>query len=199
VGYAVVDAPLLRWRCQTAVTCTEAVRSAAGGEVSSDAGIGRVEQDGHRGAEMASHSDLSQRGEIPLAALDPVVTSARHAFDLVVLDLARASVAERAAATCDVVLLVATGDVRGATSAARTASRLRGEAPLRLVARQVPGGGLDGPALADWLDLPSAADLAHDARLLASLDRGDPPGAGGRLAKVCDQLLAAVLGERAAA
>lgn len=136
---------------------------------------------------------------LPLAALGPVVTSARHAFDLVVLDLARASVAERAAATCDVVLLVATGDVRGATSAARTASRLRGEAPLRLVARQVPGGGLDGPALADWLDLPSAADLAHDARLLASLDRGDPPGAGGRLAKVCDQLLAAVLGERAAA
>ena len=138
---------------------------------------------------------------LPEAALDPVLSSARHAFDLVVVDLPRGrpAVVERLAPCCDSVLLVATGDVRGATSAARAAARLRGTAPLQLVARQVPGGGLDGPALADWLELPAAADLAHDQRMVASLDRGDPPGAGGRFAKVADRMLSALLAARVAA
>lgn len=144
------------------------------------------------------------RGEgeaLPVAALEPVLGSARHAFDLVVVDLPRGRprVLERVLPACDEVLLVATGDVRGATAAARVAARMRGAAPLRLVTRSVPGGGLDGPALAEWLGLASAADLAHDARLVAALDRGEPPGTTGRLAKVVDQLLGSTLAARAAA
>ncbi|MGD9956437.1 MAG: septum site-determining protein Ssd [Candidatus Nanopelagicales bacterium] len=144
------------------------------------------------------------RGEgepLPVQALEPVLASARHAFDLVVLDLPRGRprVLERLVPSCDDVLLVATGDVRGATAAARVAARLRGAAPVRLVSRAVPGGGLDGPALAEWLGLPSAADLAHDPRLVAALDRGEPPGAGGRLAKLVDQILSRTLAGQAAA
>lgn len=138
---------------------------------------------------------------LPVPALEPVIASARHAFDLVVVDLPRGRprVVERLLPLCDEVLLVASGDVRGATAASRVAARLRGAVPLRLVTRAVPGGGLDGPALAEWLGLPSAADLAHDSRLVAALDRGEPPGSSGRLAKVVDQLLAATLTGRAAA
>lgn len=145
--------------------------------------------------------DRGDGESLPVQALEPVVASARNAFDLVVVDLPRGRprVVERLLPLCDEVLLVASGDVRGATAAARVAGRLRGAAPLRLVTRAVPGGGLDGPALAEWLGLPSAADLAHDARLVAALDRGEPPGSGGRLAKVVDQLLASTLAARAAA
>lgn len=132
---------------------------------------------------------------LPLAAARAVLDSARQAFDLVVVDLPRGrpQVVERLAPRCDAVLLVATGDIRGASSAARSAARLRGAAPLSLVAREVPGGGLDGTALADWLGLPAAAEIAYDSRLLAALDRGDPPGANGRLARVCSQLLESML------
>lgn len=132
---------------------------------------------------------------LPLAALDPVLDSARHAFDLVVVDLphGRPHVAERVLCSCDSVLLVATGDIRGASSAARVAARLRGAASLSLVVRDVPGGGLDGTALAEWLELPAAAEIAYDAKLVAALDRGEPPGTGGRMARVCAALLESLM------
>jgi len=136
-----------------------------------------------------ARSDL--HGPAPLA-VPAVVGAARAGFGLVVVDLPRGrpEILEAAVPACDVVLLVAAGDVRGATSARRLASRLEG-APVELVVRRVPGASLDGEALEHWLGLPVAAELPHDGRLVAALDRGDPPGLPRtRLAKVCERLAA---------
>jgi secretion/DNA translocation related CpaE-like protein len=137
----------------------------------------------------SSRADLAGPGP---AAVGAVAGAARSGFGLVVVDLprGRAEILDAAVPVCDVVLLVAVGDVRGATSARRLASRLDG-APLELVVRRLPGASLDGEALEHWLGLPVAAELPHDSRLVAALDRGDPPGLPRtRLAKVCDRLAA---------
>lgn len=127
----------------------------------------------------------------PTAAAD-VLETARRAFDVVVVDLpgGRPEILERLAPACGRVLLVATGDVRGATSASRRAAALRGASSVEVAVRSVPGAGLEGDALAAWLGLPAAAEIPHDRGLLASLDRGDPPGAGARsrIGRVCDAL-----------
>jgi secretion/DNA translocation related CpaE-like protein len=138
--------------------------------------------------------DRAATEALPIAAVPWVLDSVRRSTDVVVADLPRgcpdvlASVGSR----CDEVLLVATPDVRGASSARRTRDSLRGLSSVRLVVRSLPGCDLDAGALADWLDLDLAAEVAHDRRMAAALDRGEPPGARrrSRLAMVCDALVA---------
>jgi Flp pilus assembly CpaE family ATPase len=130
---------------------------------------------------------------VPVRAVPAVVDSALAAYDLVVLDLPRSrpDLLEPLVARCDDVLLVVPLDVRGASASIRLASWLAGRAATRVVARDLPHSGFDADELAAWLGVDVAAQLAHDRRLGAALDRGEPPGLRRRtrLARACDALL----------
>ncbi len=166
---------------------------------------GRLEPEALRGALPSAHGvdvlsvDRSGADALPLSAVPAVVDSVRAAYDMVVLDLPRCrpDVLECAVPACDVVLLVASADVRGAASAVRHAAVLRDMADLRLVVRhrQRPGAELDPDELAAWLDLEVAAEVPHDSRLAAALDRGDPPGLSprSRLARTCAGLVSVLV------
>ena len=134
---------------------------------------------------------------LPAAALPAVIDSAVGAYDLVVLDLprTRSDLLDLLVPRCDVVLLVVTADVRGASAALRPAADLRPRTTARLVVRQVPHAGLAADEIGSWLDLEVAAELSHDRGLAAALDRGDPPGlrTRSRLARTCHDLLVSVV------
>jgi len=137
---------------------------------------------------------------LPREAVAAVVDSAVAAYDLVVLDLPRGrpEVLETLCSRCDVVLLVVTPDVRGASAAHRRLGGLRSLAPVRLVVRQRPGAEIDADQLATWLDLDVVAEIAHDSRLSAAIDRGDPPASHVRspLARTCTELVTNLTGPR---
>jgi secretion/DNA translocation related CpaE-like protein len=139
--------------------------------------------------------DRSGADAVPLRSVPAVIDSVRAAYDVVLLDLPRCrpDVLEAVVASCGVVLLVATADVRGAASAVRHVAALRDVADVRLVVRhrQRASGELDPDELAAWLDLEVAAEIAHDPRLAAALDRGEPPGLAprSRLARTCAELV----------
>jgi secretion/DNA translocation related CpaE-like protein len=126
---------------------------------------------------------------VPLDAVPAVLDSARDAFDLVVVDLPRArrDVLDLVLPRCDRVLLVSTTDVRGAAAARRLAQELDGRAALGLVVRSVPHGLLEPDEVQAWVGVPVAAEVRHDGRLAAAVERGDPPGAAPRtrLARTC--------------
>ncbi|CAB4940637.1 unannotated protein [freshwater metagenome] len=144
--------------------------------------------------------DRDSADPLPQEAVSAVVDSAVSAYDLVVLDLPRGrpEVLENLCSRCDVVLLVVTPDVRGASAAQRRLAGLRALAPIRLVVRHRPGAQIDPDQLATWLDLEVAAEIAHDSRLSAAIDRGDPPAAQerSRLARTCTELVANLAGPR---
>lgn len=133
---------------------------------------------------------------LPISAVPAVVDSTTTAYDLVLLDLprARADLLEVLVPRCDVVLLVVTADVRGASAALRPAGLLRQRAATRLAVRHVPQAGLDPDEIGSWLDLDVALELPHDRGLAAALDRGDPPGLQprSRLARACHDLVASL-------
>ncbi|MFN8168319.1 MAG: septum site-determining protein Ssd [Candidatus Nanopelagicales bacterium] len=137
--------------------------------------------------------------EIAPASVPAVLDSLADGPGLVVLDLPRAADDLRATAVarCDVVLLVVTSDVRGSAAGRATCATLAEAGDLRLVVRAQPGCELDAEEVAGWLGLPLAAELAHDPRLTASVDRGDPPGLAprSRLARVGAALLGSLLVE----
>ncbi len=142
--------------------------------------------------------DRSEAAEpIPFGAVPAVVDSAVHAYDVVVLDLPRShpELLDTLASRCDVVLLVATPDVRGASASRRPLAALLERAEVRLVVRQVPRAGLDPDQLAEWLGLEIAAEIAHEPALTAALDRGDPPGlrARSRLGRTAADLMSVLV------
>jgi hypothetical protein len=128
-----------------------------------------------------------------------VLDSLAADVSLVVLDLPRLDdeIMTVALERCDVLLVVVTPDVRGSAAAQSVcASVRRGDA--RAVVRSLAGPCLDAQAVADWLELPLAAEIAHDGRLTAALDRGDPPGLSrrSRLGRVSEALLLDLMDER---
>jgi secretion/DNA translocation related CpaE-like protein len=136
--------------------------------------------------------DRSSAVGVPAGAAAAVVACAASGFDLVVVDLPRGrpDILDALLPSCATVLLVCTDDVRGAAAASRQARRLAPSARAEVVVRTLPGASLDAAELPGWLGLPAAAEVAHDPRLLAALDRGEPPGAPrSRLGKVCDALV----------
>jgi secretion/DNA translocation related CpaE-like protein len=134
---------------------------------------------------------------LPAEALPAVLDSATAAYDVVVLDLprARADLLEVLLPRCDVVLLVVSADVRGASAALRMAGMLRRRGGARLVLRRMPHASVDPDEIATWLDLEVSAELPHDRGLAAALDRGDPPGLRARsgFSRACRDLLAVVV------
>jgi secretion/DNA translocation related CpaE-like protein len=137
--------------------------------------------------------DRESADPVPLEAVPAVLDSARDAFDLVVVDLPRArrDVLDLVLPRCDRVLLVATTDVRGAAAARRLAQSLGEQAALELVVRSVPHGLLEPDEVQAWVGVPMVAELRHDGRLAAAIERGDPPGAAPRtrLARTCHELV----------
>lgn len=137
---------------------------------------------------------------LPAAAVPAVLDSVVSDAAIVVLDLPRAGDAVTTAALdrTDVLLVVVTPDVRGSAAAQAVCAAVRDHGDTRAVVRSLPGAGLDAQAVADWLGVPLAAELAHDTRLTAALDRGDPPGlsARSRLGRVADELLRDVVDPR---
>lgn len=139
-------------------------------------------------------------GGVPLDAVPAVLGSAAKGFRLVVVDLPRGhrELVEVAAPLCGELLLVVPTTVRAASSAQVRVAALAGLAPTRLVARAQPGAGLDPDELASWLGLELAAQIGHDPRLPAALDRGEPPGhrPRSRLSRVCGELVTSLVTPR---
>ncbi len=154
----------------------------------------------HGLAVLAPARDGGHPLPLPAAAVPAVLDSVVSDAALVVLDLPRADDAVTAAALArtDVLLVVVTPDVRGSAAAQAVCAAVRDHGDTRAVVRSLPGAGLDAQAVADWLGVPLAAELAHDSRLTAALDRGDPPGlsARSRLGRVSDDLLRHVMDPR---
>lgn len=108
--------------------------------------------------------------------LREVLTSARRANDLVVLDLARAldPVVAEALTACDVVLVLVRPTVDGVNAARRLVAQLPDRTRARAILR-----GRDGP-LVDDLDLPVAARLRDQRGLEEAIALGLGPLRGRR-------------------
>ena len=116
--------------------------------------------------------------------------------DRVVIDVPRAHPELRDAVitTCDVVYVVATCDLRGASSAMRVVEAIRSRADVQLLTRARAGDSLDPLDLADWLQLPLAANLPHESGITSAVDRGEPIGRHRRsqLVATCSELIRGV-------
>lgn len=137
--------------------------------------------------------DRESADPLPLDAVPAVLDSARSAFDLVVVDLPRShdDVLDVVVPRCDAVLLVVAADVRGAAAARRTLRALERTAAPALVVRTVPHGALGSGEIESWLGAPVAAELPHDPRLAAAVERGAAPGTAARtrFARTCRDLV----------
>lgn len=103
---------------------------------------------------------------VPPAAMEAVLPALARCHDLVLVDLPRWWDATGAAALgqCQVVLVLASADTRGAAATLRLLQRLDRDHDVRLVVR-AGRGGLDPEGLADDLGLPLAAVIRPDARV----------------------------------
>lgn len=139
--------------------------------------------------------------EIPANVLDVVLESGRRAGDLTIVDVPRhpTSAGDRAVERADVVVLVATADVRGCFSAARVALRLidLGASP-GLVVRGPSPGGIGAQDMAAALGLPVLAWMRPQPFLARDLEKGRAPGADahGPLARAAGSVLDRVQVER---
>lgn len=154
----------------------------------------------HGVAVLAPARDGSFPMPVHPATVPAVLDSLVGDSSLVVVDLPRVD-DERAAAVLartDVLLVVVTPDVRGSASAQAVCARVRDRCDTRAVVRSASGSGLDAQAVADWLQVPLAAEIPHDARLTAALDRGEAPGlsARSRLGRVAQELVDGLLSAR---
>ncbi len=131
----------------------------------------------------------------PLESVAAVVDSARSAYDVVLCDLPRGrpEVLEVVGPRCDELLLVVTTDVRGVSAGRRALAALQPHAPVRLVVRRRRRAALEPEQVAAWLGAEVAAEVDDDPGLTAAVDRGDLPGARGRLGRTCDDLAALLL------
>ncbi len=131
---------------------------------------------------------------IPTEAAGTVLSAARRASDLVVLDLPRwpDPAAEDAIGGCAAVLLVVPAEVRAVAAASRVAAGLTAiAADVRVITRGPASSGLSGSDVASALNLPLGAHIAAEPRLGEQLDRGEPPGLDerGPLVTGCSRLL----------
>ncbi|MEX2289950.1 MAG: septum site-determining protein Ssd [Mycobacteriales bacterium] len=138
--------------------------------------------------------DRGTAEDLPVEALQAVLTAGRRAHELVVVDLPRSLDASGRAvlAVATTVLLVVPTEVRAAAAAARVASALAGLcADLRLVTRGPSPSGLGGDQVARALGLPLLAELRPEPGLALALEHGEAPALRGRgpLSVACTRLL----------
>jgi hypothetical protein len=137
-------------------------------------------------------------GPVPPETVESLLGTARRSAQVVVADVPRwFDAGSRAAlAAADVALLVCPAEVRAVAAGQRVAEALRLLVDdVRLVARGPSPGALTGDLVAAQLGLPLAGRLDPEKGLAKALDRGDPPGRGGRgpLARLCHALLPTLL------
>ena len=149
-------------------------------------------------------SVLSARRSTPFDAsaesVGPVIDIARRGYDLVVLDLGRRVDPDGLAivSALDVVLLVATPDVRAAAAAAQLTSALTSACPeVRLVVRSVRGAQLAPADLEASLAIRVAGVVRTRRQLHRSIDDGLGPVLSRRDRRGLLRLLASVLDVRA--
>jgi secretion/DNA translocation related CpaE-like protein len=119
--------------------------------------------------------DRSDRSILDTALVSSTVNALRGVADLIVVDLPRGGPETRAqiAAISEVVFLVLTCDLRGATSARSTVASLRVDADVRILARRSSSDTLQPMDVADWLELPLAAVLPQESGISSAIDRGE--------------------------
>jgi secretion/DNA translocation related CpaE-like protein len=128
------------------------------------------------------------------AAMRSVLAAGARMSDLVVVDLPRYvdAAAEHALAVAAVTLIVVPAEVRAAAAASRVAVGVGLTArDIRVVVRGPSPAGLTAADVAQSLGLPLAGWLSPEPGLDEALERGEPPGRGGRspLASFCRDLL----------
>jgi secretion/DNA translocation related CpaE-like protein len=134
--------------------------------------------------------------ELPVTAAEAVTAAGRRAHDLVVVDVSGRPdpVGSALVRSAELVLLVATAEVRAAAAAARVAGALPA-GDVRLVVRRVRatarGGRLPAAELADAVGRPLAGELVSEPSVRAAAEQGEPPARTGRgaLARLCAALL----------
>jgi secretion/DNA translocation related CpaE-like protein len=133
--------------------------------------------------------DRSDVVSLPPEAMRSVLGAAQRSSDLVVVDLPRRSdpAVEEALVRATSTLLVVPRDVRSCAAAARVSGQLELMAnDLRVVAREPALGRLSAVDVAEYLELPLAAQLRFDPDLPGLMDKGrfdpEPRGPLGRAA-----------------
>lgn len=129
---------------------------------------------------------------VDAATMRSILSAARRGSELLIIDLPRRldDAANAALTTCDVLVVVATGDVRAAASAGRLLALLRNQCPdVRLVLRSRTAGDLSAETLSKTLQLPLLATIPTRRAVERSIDAGFGPPSRGRLHRQCESIL----------
>ncbi len=136
--------------------------------------------------------DRSSETPVPASMVRDMVAAARRGSDLAVVDLPRQADAASAKLVCslDLVLLVATPDVRTAASAGLLARHVHQHCgDVRLVVRVARGAATAPEAMAASLDLRLAGTVTTRQMVARSVDDGLGPLTGRRLQAECGRSL----------
>jgi secretion/DNA translocation related CpaE-like protein len=130
--------------------------------------------------------------DLPLAAVASVLDAAVRGFDIVIVDAPRcaADTVREALRRATATFLVVPCEFRAVAAAQRVLLSIGPSgAPVRLVTRGPSPSGLDPHWVATSLGLELVADLRHDGRVAAAVERGEPLPDRGSLTKVADAVL----------
>lgn len=133
--------------------------------------------------------------------VDPVVMrsmlgAAQRGSEIVIVDLPRRldDAATEAALCADVLLLLATTEVRGVAAAQVVLSTVRDLSDdIRLAVRRLPGGDLTAAAVAKTVGLPLVAAVDTRSSVGRSVNEGLGPLSRGHLQRVCTDVLDALV------
>jgi secretion/DNA translocation related CpaE-like protein len=145
--------------------------------------------------------DRDEPTQLPVQAVQAVLTAGRRSHGLVVVDLPRSldASSREVLAASRTTLLVVPAEVRAAAAAARVAAHASVLCrDLRLVVRGPSPAGLSAGEVQRALGLPLAGEMRAEPGLARALEEGTPPGLrrGSPLAALCHQVLDDVLGDR---
>lgn len=127
--------------------------------------------------------DRPAGSDVNVDVVDVVLESGRRAGDLIVADLPRSPSpgGERILESADLVLLVATADIRSCFAGVRVVGRLAGMGVYpELVVRGPSPGGIGADDLADALGLPVLTHMRPQPFLARDLEGGRMPGSDRR-------------------
>ncbi len=124
-----------------------------------------------------------------------MVSAAQRCSDVVVVDLPRwlDDAASEALLRADVLVMVATSDVRGVASARGMVADLRRLcADIRLVVRALPAADLTASTVAETLGLPLAGAMRTQRGIARAVNDGLGPLGHGRLERTCRTVIDSV-------
>jgi secretion/DNA translocation related CpaE-like protein len=148
--------------------------------------------------------DRSDVLRVPPEAMETVLEAGRRSCELLVADVPRSldESGRIVMSLASLVLLVVPAEVRAAAAATRVATQLAPLcADLRLVVRGPAPSGLGTDEIVRALGLPLVGYLRPEPGLDLALERGEPPGRGGRspLSPLCEAVVEELLPTQRAA